>query len=186
MDLCTMTQNELIDELISHTEEMKAKAREHGNLSPELLDRRQKPEGWNCLECYEHMNRYGETYLGYFEEALLKSPIRNGSKKYKSGLMGGWSARSMEPQDVGVKSPMKTFRSMDPKGEDLEVLVIDRFIKQQEAVLQILEQAKKKDLDKVKCRTTIKILKFKFSDALLFFTNHNRRHILQVERILSQ
>ena len=184
LELCAMLQRELIQTLQEHTRIMQAQARQHKSLAMEILTQRPAPDKWNALECYEHMNRYGTKYIGFSEEALLKAKPVQGAPDHKPGLIGGYSIKSMEPQEVGVKKPMKTFSFMNPKGEELEVLVIDRFLKQQEVMQDILKRAEKVDIDRVKSRTTIKLLHFKLSDALHFYTTHNRRHMVQVERAL--
>jgi hypothetical protein len=180
-----MKQKELQAELTEHTEELLEAARSHVGLPSDLLQRRPHENSWNVLECYEHMNRFGKLYLRYFNEAINKAkPSRPGSQ-YRPGLLGGWSARSMEPKkNGGIRMPMKTFKTMDPRNEELTALVVERFIKQQEELLPILEKAKELDLDSVKCRTSLKYLMFKLSDALRFFVNHNRRHFIQIEGIL--
>ncbi len=119
-----------------------------------------------------------------FEEALIKGKVRTGDPSHRAGLIGGWSAKNMGPQEVGVRMATKTFTKMDPYGKELDSLVIDRFIKQQDSMLVLLDRAMSKDIDRVKAKTTLKFVRFKLSDALHFFTNHNLRHMIQVERII--
>jgi len=59
------------------------------------------------------------------------------------------------------------------------------FISQHEQIGDILKRAESINIDKVKCRTMIKLLKFKLSDAFHFFIEHNKRHMLQAERNLT-
>lgn len=179
-----MKQSQLIDKLIGYTKGLKNSAVSHQNLPATVLNARPVSGGWNVLECYEHMNRFGKLYLGFAEDALLKAPPESRDFHYRPGIVGGWSVRSMEPQEVGVKMPMKTWRSMDPKNNEIDAIVIRQFVKQQEAFEEILVRARKVNIDKVKSRTTLKLMKFKLSDAIYFNTNHNRRHMVQIERIL--
>ena len=180
-----MKQHELIDQLIQHTESMLAQAKEHTSLSEDLLRNRPTLTSWNVLECYEHMNRFGKLYLRYFAEAIDKASKGNPGSEYHPGLVGGWSARSMEPKnDGGIRMPMKTFNTMDPMNGDVSNLVIDRFVKQQEDLLPLLEVAKQVNIDAVKCRTSLKYLRFRLGDALRFYVNHNRRHFIQIGNIL--
>lgn len=180
-----MLQHELLRTLAEGTSTLRDTAYGHKQLTTERLTQRPGPGRWNALECYEHMVRYGSVYIAYFEEALLKARPVQGRPAHRPGLIGGYSARSMEPQEVGVRMAMRTFASMDPMGTEPDTQVVDRFIAQQEALLALLAKAEGVDIDRVKCRTTIKWLRFKLSDALHFYTNHARRHQLQAERAVS-
>lgn len=181
-----MKQQELIDQLIHHTGAMLTQAKGHTTLSEHLLRHRPSPSSWNALECYEHMNRFGKLYLRYFAESMDKASKGNPGSDYHPGLIGGWSARSMEPKnDGGIRMPMKTFKTMDPMNDDVSNLVIDRFIKQQEELLPLLEIAKQVNIDAVKCRTSLNYLRFRLGDALRFYVNHNRRHFIQIGNILN-
>jgi hypothetical protein len=163
---------------------MKSQAKNHQQMDTLTATYRPHEKSWNVLECYQHMNLYGDLYLSYFEEALMNSKTKKGEPAHRAGLLGGWSAKNMGPQEVGVRMPTKTFAKMNPHGAELDSLVIDRFIKQQDSMLSLFKRALSKDIDRVKTRTTLKFVRFKLSDGMHFFTNHNLRHMLQVERII--
>ena len=58
-------------------------------------------------------------------------------------------------------------------------------LKLQEELLSYLETAKNKNLDKIKTKTTLPILKFKLGDTFRFIIHHNERHIVQAKRVLN-
>ena len=58
------------------------------------------------------------------------------------------------------------------------------FIALQEELLDLLEVAKNKNLDKIKTKTTLPLVKFKLGDTLRFVIHHNERHIVQAKKAL--
>lgn len=177
------TQTQLLEDFRKELEQVISKAKEFKELPEGELKRLPEGKAWSILHCFEHMNLYGTIYLEFFEEALDKAKARKGDPIYKSGWLGGWSARSMLPDEQQVKMPMKTFKKMDPAGQEVEVHVIDRFIAQHEQLRSLLDRAQSLELQRTKCRTTIPGLRFRLGDALAFFLNHNHRHIFQAQPI---
>ncbi len=86
-------------------------------------------------------------------------------------------------QNGGIK-PMRTFRSKNTLGANLDQSVFSKFKKQQNELQRIIENAEDRDIGSVKCKTTLPLIKFRFPDALEFVINHQVRHIIQAETAL--
>lgn len=54
----------LLDELKHEVEMMLVRVDEIERLPLEVLEQRPNEKSWNVLECFEHMNLYGEYYIG--------------------------------------------------------------------------------------------------------------------------
>ena len=177
--------NEFTETLILDANLLLEKAKSLKNLSLNQLEERPSEAAWNVLECLEHMNKYHDFYLTEIREKIQNSK-HPAVPMFKSGWFGNYSAQNMLPKQEGkVNMAMKTFAAMNPKGEQLNVAVLDKFIAQTEEFIQLLTLSKKVDLGKTKCKLTIKWLKFTLGDTLLFMVNHNKRHFIQIERILA-
>lgn len=179
--------NTLINELVALTEASTMSAVKFQNLPAEILNFKETPERWSMLECLEHLNRYGEYYLPQIEKAITsrRSP---GSTNfvYKSGLLGNYFADLMKVKN-GKIVRMKTPGDKNPSGSALSPIVIDRFIKQQEMMRSLLEQARSVDLTKAKVPISLaKFIKLNLGDTFRFMINHIERHVIQAQNTLAR
>ena len=176
-----MQSEQLIRELTRKTDESIRRAESLKNLDTPSLTWRPDPKSWNILECLAHLNLYGNFYLPEMEKKI------SGSKSgpdptFKSGLLGGYFAKSMLPKRKLNK--MKTFKDKDPLGAALDKTEIDAFIDQQRNLLQLLNRAGSVSLNKVKIEISIsKFIKLKLGDTFLFYVNHITRHLKQIDHI---
>ena len=173
----------LINDLISRTTEILKKSQTLVELSENELNYRISAESWSSLECLEHLNLYGRFYIKEMNRRMLESSKQN-TTVFKSGLLGNYFAKSMLPK--AKLNTMKTFSNMNPINSSLDKRVIEEFIQQQKEMLQLLETARKKNLNKIKCGITIsKMLKLKLGDTFRFVIYHNERHMKQIDRVLT-
>ena len=177
--------NSLIDALITIADNATLAARKFKELSESQLNFKINPEKWSVLECVEHLNRYGEFYLPEIEKALLSDKKAHHSGIYKSGLLGNWFANLMKVSN-GKMTKMKTPGDKNPAGSKLTVLAIDRFLKQQEMLKSLLNQARQADLTNTKVPISLtRFVRLRLGDTLRFFVYHIERHIFQAEKVVS-
>lgn len=80
---------------------------------------------------------------------------------------------------------MNTFKEMNPFEKKLDQSVIDKFIKQQKELLDLLKSAESKNLTKIKTRISIsKWIKLRLGDTFRVIIYHNFRHIKQAEKAI--
>ncbi len=152
------------------------------NLEEERLNYRPHPQSWNVLECLEHLNLYGDFYLPAARQAIAAAP-QESEALFKSGWLGGYFVRSMEPEK-GTKK-IKTFKDKDPFGRPLDRLVITRFEGQQRDWLLLLQAAGSVSLQRTKVPLSIAPgLKLRLGDVLRFVVAHEKRHEAQTVQIL--
>lgn len=177
-----MVAKDLIDSLIELTITNQGKAQELKSKSIDLLRKKKNAESWSVLECIEHLNRYGDYYIPEIENKMKLSAYQEHGT-FKSGLLGNYFAKSMLPGQKMNK--MKTFKSMDPLNCSLDKNVLDKFIRQQEQLLKLLEQARTTNLTKVKTSISIsKWIKIRLGDTFRVVVYHNVRHLVQAEKVL--
>lgn len=174
---------QLLEELSEQTLTFIKRA-EKLSLEPfEKLNWKQNPTSWSVLECLEHLNLYGDFYIPELRKQL-QSSATIAHKSFNSGLLGNYFAQSMLPKEKLNK--MKTFKDKNPVNSQLTIQVLDRFIQQQNQVLELLNLAKSKNLNAVKTNITIPLIKLKVGDTFRFLINHNVRHFAQLERVLAK
>lgn len=151
------------------------------------LNKKPDQNSWSILECLEHLNLYGDFYIPEISKQLNKNKSSS-NPDFKTGVMGHKFTQMMLPKP-GMKT-MKTFKDKNPSlvyKSQLGLDVLDRFVKQQEAFLKILEKSKKIDLKKTKTAISIsKIMKLRLGDTLRFVIYHQVRHIEQAKRAMAK
>ena len=174
------------DKLLKNLKETTMANLQHANewqkMDQAQLNQKSDEKSWSLLECVEHLNRYSAYYLPEIARQLPKAKSKT-SDIFKSGWLGNYFAQSMLPKERLNK--MKTFKSMNPTGSQLTKAVLEQFITDQKHLLELLEQARNKDLGSVKTGITLtKMIRFKLGDTFRFYIFHNLRHVEQGQRSL--
>ena len=179
-----MEQSQIIDQLQALNKRHKEQAQKFNALSIETLLQKPANGGWNILECIAHISAYSEFYIPEFARVISKGkPVS--SKKFKPGIIGGRTAKSMLPDQKGFPlNPMKTFKKMNMAGKVTEKIVLSQFIKQCEELDALLDKARTVDLNTNRCKLTLPLFRFKLGDTLAFHINHNERHMVQALRLI--
>jgi hypothetical protein len=150
-------------------------------MNNDQLNWKEDKESWSVLECLEHLNLYGDYYLPEIRKAIENSNSNN-VEYFESGFLGNYFANSMLPKEKLNK--MKTFKDKNPLNSKLDRKTIDRFIDQQQNLIELLNRSRNVNLNKVKVAISIsKWIKLKLGDTFRFVINHNIRHIKQIEKI---
>ncbi len=150
----------------------------------EELKWKSNPNSWSVLECIEHLNMYGDYYLPVMEREI----VRNSSPAkvyYKPGLLGNYFANMMLPGERSRK--VKTLKDKDPNGSNLDKKTLDRFLVQQEKTLELLNNARTHNLNKIKIPISIATwIKLNLGDTFRVVIYHNLRHIEQARGVLEK
>lgn len=179
-----MQSQDLLQLLIEQTKQTINEVERLKEFNLKTLTWKQKSDSWNILECLEHLNLYGNFYLPQIEDKIKRSNTSN-DYEFKSGLLGNYFAKSMLPKDKLNK--MKTFKDKNPLNAKLDKNVIDNFIEQQIKTLELLSLSGNVSLNKVKIQTSISwLIQLKLGDTFLFLNNHIKRHLIQIENIITE
>ena len=113
-------------------------------------------------------------------------PRKNISTKFKSGILGNYFANLMEVKD-GKITKMKSPKDKNPSNNHLSITTINRFLKQQERLVSLLNQCRSIDLTKTKAAISLtNLVKLRLGDTLRFYCYHIERHVFQAERALEE
>lgn len=177
--------NILVDDLLKCMEKCTKTALAFRNLSIDQLQFK-TDEKWSALECLEHLNLYGDFYLVEIEKQILKSPRKATPMKFKGGLLGNYFANLMKVKD-GKVTKMKSPRDKNPSNSKLSITTLNRFLKQQERIVSLLNECRNIDLTKTKASISLtKFIKLRLGDTLRFYCYHIERHVLQAEKALER
>lgn len=180
--MTTSTEN-LINELIDLTQEHLAFAESLLLKTDAELNKRLTNESWSVLECLEHLNLYGNFYLPEIKNRIETSTTKT-TTEFKSGWLGNYFAQSMLPKENLNK--MKAFKSMNPIHSSLSKNTVTVFIDQQKQLLDLLNASRNVNLNKVKTNISITtLIKLKLGDTFRFIIYHNKRHVVQAQKVLA-
>lgn len=180
----TLTSEKLLQDLLEITRENVNTVENFKNNSIELLNWKENLESWSVLECIEHLNRYGDFYIPEITNKMNTSNTKS-SQLFKSNWLGRYFSESVSYKDKLNK--MKTFKSMNPLNSNLNMATLEKFIRQQQQIIELLDKSKNINLDKTKTAISIsKLIKLKLGDTYRVLIFHNQRHIKQAENVLNK
>ena len=177
------TNKQLIGELMQLLERATERVQQLKALDLSQLNAKENPEKWSALECLEHLNLYGDFYLPEIEKRMLAQRQLAKPPMFKSGVIGNYFANLMLAKNGKIQK-MKSPKDKNPNNSSLSITTIDRFFKQQQRLVSLLQQAQ--NLDLVKTKTSISIssfIKLRLGDTFRFLIYHIDRHITQAEKI---
>jgi hypothetical protein len=184
-----MKADRMIEELTEVLHTQQARARVIAALPAELLLKRPTPEAWNVLEVFEHLNLSSGVYVRGLEDVFTrKAASLRPQNEFVPGLLGDWFTTGLEPKPGGaIKWRMRTLKMFDPaRNAGASLDSITRFIDLCTRLMILLEKARTTDLNKLRVTSSLgPLIRFKAGDALRFPIAHQRRHFLQIERILA-
>lgn len=172
---------ELLDKLTALTESHIVKAvRDYQNLDAEELLLPPATGGWSIAQCLDHLNGYGSYYLPLMRAALDKAGETKGI--HRSTWLGDYFTRALDP-DTGKKK-LKAFKKHIPSAELDARAVVGEFIRQQEQLLQLLREARNRDLIKPRIPISLtRLITMNLGDTFRFLIAHNERHIRQADHV---
>ncbi len=179
-----INKEQLIAELLSLTEQATIAVTEFKNLDIDKLNFKKTAEQWSILECVEHLNLYGDFYLPEMQKQLLDSINLEDSKVFKPGMMGDYFVGLIKIKNGKIKK-MKSPKDKNPVNSTLSITTLDRFLKQEQLLQSILQQASTTDLTKIKTAISLsKFIKLRLGDTLRFYVYHIERHVKQAKKVI--
>ena len=150
-------------------------------LTPEQLNWQPVPSAWSVGQCVEHLCLTNEIYLPAISGSLAGKPV-SAVQEITPGWFARWFIRSyIEPstETKHARAPKKIVPSTR-----VEPSVLDRFLRGNQAVREIVCYAANYDVNEVRFRNPfIPVLRFTVGTGLQIVSRHQRRHLLQAERV---
>ncbi|MFZ4260682.1 DinB family protein [Sphingobacterium sp. HJSM2_6] len=170
--------------LIQEVQALIHQANQFQELDIDTLQWRATIQSWSVLECFAHLNLYGDYYLPVIRKRMEASRSQP-EPLYTSGFLGAYFAKSMLPKEKLNK--MKTFKDKNPIHTVVDEQVIQQFIVQQEELIALIQGSQELSLSKIKIPTSISnLIQLRLGDTFQFLINHMIRHFKQMETVLNQ
>ena len=150
-------------------------------LTPQQLNWRLRPGEWSVGQCLEHLYVTNEVYLGPMSTSL-KGRQSVVVQEITPGWLGRWFIRNyIEPSSKmrRVRAPKKI-----RPGRQIEPSVLDRFLISNHTARQLIHRARNQNVNHIRFRNPfIPVIRFTVGTGLEIISKHQRRHLLQAERI---
>ena len=150
-------------------------------LTREQLNWQPAPGSWSVGQCLEHLCRMTEVYLPAISAAFKEKPD-SPVEQITPGWFGGWFIRNFAEPTSGsarVRAPA----NIRPASH-VEIFVLDRFLSGNQSCRDIIVRAGSKNVNRIRFwNPFIPGLRFTVGTGLEIIVRHERRHLLQAERV---
>jgi hypothetical protein len=152
-----------------------------GTLTTDELNRVPAHGGWSVGQCLEHLSIANEVYVQAMAGPLNGRPVAV-VEDITPGWFGRWFIRSYiapSPQTRRAPAPKK----IAPTAH-VEPTVLDRFLRSNQSVRELIRRAAHHDVNRIRFRNPfIPLIWFTVGTGIEITWQHQRRHLLQAERI---
>jgi hypothetical protein len=168
----------LIRELEANDRRAAAVAR---GLSPEQLNWRPAADAWSVGQCIQHLYVTNEVYLPPIAAALEGRP-RSPVPEITPGWFGRWFIRNyIEPSPKSRRG--RAPRKITP-AEHIEPSILEMFLGSNENARALIRRAESYDVNRIRFRNPfVPLVRFTVGTGFEIVTIHQRRHLLQAERV---
>jgi len=180
-----MNSNQLLEKLESDTKQIILTLNYLLQEDPGVLLQQPASDKWSVAQVIEHLNSYGRYYLPLIEKALSR-PAYPPNALFSTGWLGNYFTKSMLPKEGDrITNKMQSPKDHRP-GTDVDSLkVLNDFLAQEKLLLQLLQQARQTNLNKIKIPISIaRFIKIRLGDTFRFLVAHHQRHFVQVANTL--
>jgi hypothetical protein len=176
---------ELINQLQADVKQIIAAANHLQTADPVKLNYCPEEGSWSVAQVLEHLNAYNRYYLPLIEKSMIHIS-RDTSAWFIPGFWGNYFTKAMMPKNVyEIKNKMKASKNYAPsKGANVEG-VFKEFIQHQNKILQLLDVAKRRNLNTIHIPISIsKLIRLKLGDMFRFLIAHEQRHMIQARNAI--
>jgi hypothetical protein len=150
-------------------------------LDEEQLNWQPAPGCWSVGQCLEHLCITNEAYLHAIAAALKGRPDKPVGQIIP-GWFGGWFIRNfIEPSPQSKRAPAPP--KIRPAAR-VGLSVLERFLSSNRVCRTLIADARNKDVNRIRFwNPLIKGIRFTVGTGLEIIAGHERRHLLQAERV---
>jgi DinB superfamily len=150
-------------------------------LTPEQLNWKPSPGEWSIGQCLDHLCVANDVYLAAMEKALPGRP-HGVAQEITPGWFGRWFIRTaIEPSARSRKG--RAPRKILPRSE-VDTSVLDRFIRTNVQARDFVRRAAQYDVNRARFQNPfVPIIFLTVGTGLEVLVRHQRRHLLQAERV---
>jgi hypothetical protein len=152
-----------------------------GTLTEAQLTWKPAPDAWSIAECVEHLIVMGRLYYPRIAGAIERADTVTGMPPpHRPTLMGRLFHWLVRPGGLKVK----TFGLFKPKPMAVDAGTGDRFLRQQDELLDLIRRASDVDLNSARFSSPLsRLIRFNVGDGLGVMVAHQQRHLRQAHGV---
>jgi hypothetical protein len=137
---------------------------------------------WSVAQCLDHLAVANATYVEAMAEAAARARGRGHSRRgpVSPGLFASLFIRELEPP---VRRRMRNPRVIAPTSALPAAEALSRFLRSQDGVRRLLDEAKDLDLSVRFANPYVPGLSWRLQAGFLIVAAHDRRHLWQARRV---
>lgn len=149
-----------------------------------VLNRKADAQSWSAGQCLRHLNVYSEYYIPAIRKCV-ETGKKGNNENFKPGWLGNYFTDLMRVENNGrVKKKMKSPANAVPADSVDALKELEIFIEFQHQLLDLISRMSALDLNQRMSISISKLIRLKLGDVLLFFVEHEGRHMLQAGRAM--
>jgi hypothetical protein len=150
-------------------------------LTPLQLNWKPSQQVWSVGQCLEHLRVANEVYLPAISASLAARPFLS-VQDITPGWFGRWFIRNY------IEPSCESKRARAPKkiapGAQVDPSILELFLASNQAARELVRRASHHDVNRVRFKNPlIPVLRFTVGTGLEIVSRHERRHLLQAERV---
>ncbi len=150
-------------------------------LTTEQLNWQPAPGAWSIGQCLEHLCITNEDYVPAITAALEDQPA-SAVQEITPGWFARWFIRSF------IEPSPDTKRATAPKkirpGNRVELSILERFLRSNDGARKLMQLARTYNVNRIRfVNPFLPILRFTVGTGMEIISGHERRHLLQAERV---
>jgi len=179
-----MKDEEFIKKMVKKGEEASERVKnEFAGLNVQQLDWKPSPGVWSIGQCLDHLVTSNSLYFLTFRE-IVRGEYRmtNWQRWNPLGIFFGRMLVNQMSEDV--KRKVITPKVFRPSENPIDIGVVDRFLKHQDTLLDLIDACRRVDLDKTQITSPVsKVVTYSLRNGILILISHEHRHINQALRV---
>ena len=150
-------------------------------LTPEQLGWTLRAGEWNVAQCLEHLCLASDAYLPAIASALADRQV-SVVQEITPGWFGRWFIRNY------IEPSARTKKASAPKaiaaGTQVDPAILERFLRSNAQAREIISGARSYDVNRIRFRNPfVPVIHFTVGTGFEILSKHQRRHLLQAERV---
>jgi hypothetical protein len=179
-----INSNQLLESLQENVRNIILQASPLQHLQNVQLQQMPQPGKWSIAQVLEHLNIYSRYYSAAIEKKLHLNQTEP-NEIFTPGWLGNYFTNLMQPKNGVITKKMKAPKNAIPSPQPNGIKMLEEFIGHQHHFLNLLQIAKKANLDYIRIPISLtQLVKLKLGDTFRFVVAHEQRHFVQIKNVV--
>jgi hypothetical protein len=179
------TIKQLKDKFISDSESFLTEIKKLNLLSDAQLNWKPAENLWSIAECIEHLSITNQLYFDEIEKQFSEKQIACNDEEtpVKHRFFGKLIIKTVDPSNI---KKTKTFSVFQPSKSFINKNSITKLIEIQKSLINLISSSVNLDTNRYSMSSPAsKLVRENFSDVIEIIRLHNKRHLIQIEKLLN-